>query len=79
MSRSAAALITLLVQRHPERVKDVVDLVYSRALHIRPNRRIINFADWGLGCLERLARAVSEMPEPLNYNFDGLVSFPLAI
>ena len=79
MPRSAAVLITLLFQCHPERVKDVVDLVYGKTLHIRPNRQIINFADWELGCFGRLARPVSEMPEPLNYNFGGLVSFPLAI
>ena len=75
MSRSAAALITLLVQRNPGREEDVVDLVYGKALHIVPNRLIINLADYELGCRGRLARAVEEMPKPLDYSFDGLVSF----
>lgn len=79
VSRSSAALITLLVQRNSGREEDVVDHVYAKALQIIPNRRIINMADLELGCRGKLARTVEEMPKPLVYKFDGFISFPMAI
>jgi len=78
-SRSSAALIVLLSQYNPGREKEVIDMAYREAPHIRPNGLIIKLGDSELGCDGSLIRAINEMPEPRTEKFDGMVSFPWSI
>lgn len=78
-SRSAAALLLLLVQQNPERIKDVVDMVYREALHIKPNGLLVKLGDAELGCDGELIDAVNRMPEPWTEEFHGIASFPLRL
>jgi len=76
-SRSAAALLLLLVQHNPGRVHEIVDMVYQDALHIKPNGLIIKMGDAELGCDGKLVNAVNNMPEPWTEEFDGIVSYSM--
>ena len=78
-SRSAAALLLLLVQQNPGRIQDVIDMVYREALHIKPNGLLVKLGDAELGCEGELIDAVNRMPEPWTEEFDGIASFPMRL
>lgn len=78
-SRSAAAVLVLLAQRNPNREREIVDLVFRDAPHIRPNSLIIELADKELGCDGSLIQSVDGLPRSTPHDLNGFVSFPFAL
>lgn len=60
-SRSGAAVISILADRHPSRIEDIVRLIAQKAPHVKPDLNMILAADDILNLQGQLVAAASGM------------------
>ena len=76
VSRSTAAILTILADRHPSRLEEICDLMATRAPQADPNRVMISLGDAELGLNGRLSQAAAKI-RPTRRSQAGWVELSL--
>ncbi len=79
VSRSAAAILILLLQLNSGHETELCELLAHKAPHAAPNRLMIEIGDRLLGCGGKLVDAAAKIPEPWDKPFVGSVAFPVLL